>query len=410
MTSGESTEQKKTWSREEFLHEFAGMGGPDIAMRPRHRDRDRERSTKKRWRDESGARRKASEDANSQSTVTIVTRFRGCRDDDPISSIRRYGGQARSSSAESGDNDLGRDDEYDSGGGRVPSLDNGAGVITASLKIPVQSAVGLDDSDIPYIEDGCLSDARKRTVPAAPPRRFRQRSASGSDSSQASGVAYSVTGSLSLIQQGYDSAVGSSAVSSPPVNTTPSSVGSLSPPTSPDATRSSHPDYIPVERLPVTTQKLQIDLGSKGVPTLQKVSITSTCEIQQIGSKPTVPKSASVASVHTALGGGVLRSKTEDFEKIFDSTKRSPEKNVTTVSEKKKYTKRRYTDSRHETKHIPDSETLDRPSGVATSSTSSESARSSTKEKSKMVTVAPTTVYKRRELIASVPKDRHSFM
>lgn len=26
---------RRMWSREEFLHETAGMGGPDVAMRPR---------------------------------------------------------------------------------------------------------------------------------------------------------------------------------------------------------------------------------------------------------------------------------------------------------------------------------------------------------------------------------------
>jgi hypothetical protein len=26
---------RRVWSREEFLHETAGMGGPDVSMRPR---------------------------------------------------------------------------------------------------------------------------------------------------------------------------------------------------------------------------------------------------------------------------------------------------------------------------------------------------------------------------------------
>jgi hypothetical protein len=38
-TFGEAEDQlrnvRRVWSREEFLHETAGMGGPDISMRPR---------------------------------------------------------------------------------------------------------------------------------------------------------------------------------------------------------------------------------------------------------------------------------------------------------------------------------------------------------------------------------------
>lgn len=42
-TFGETEDQLRTvrrvWSREEFLHETAGMGGPDVSMRPRLVDR-----------------------------------------------------------------------------------------------------------------------------------------------------------------------------------------------------------------------------------------------------------------------------------------------------------------------------------------------------------------------------------
>jgi hypothetical protein len=38
-TFGENEDQlrnvRRVWSREEFLHETAGMGGPDVSMRPR---------------------------------------------------------------------------------------------------------------------------------------------------------------------------------------------------------------------------------------------------------------------------------------------------------------------------------------------------------------------------------------
>lgn len=289
-------------------------------------------------------------------------------------------------------------------------LDNN-GVITASLTIPVQTTapLNLDDSDIPFIEDGsCNYSAeakrQQQMKPAAPPRR-RQRSVSGSDSSQTSNV-YPVTGSISLI--GYDSAVGSSTFN------TPSSVGSSlphssppswgsSPPTSPDGLHTVN--YTEDMSRSITTQKLKIDVNAKA-PVLQKVSITSTSELQQ-PKKPEVKKeevkstvkTQKLAASITSIGGKVLRSKTEDFEKILKTETKS--KTSASVTEKKKYTKRRYTDSRHETRHIPDSEALDKtekpkdkPSvmGSPASRTSSQQA-------------GP--VYKRRELIASVPKDRH---
>lgn len=349
-------------------------------------------------------------------------------------------------------------------------LDNSA-VITASLKIPVQAhsvpqtpihphppaPLNLDDSDIPYIEDGSCnytSDTlRKQQMtiglirtggPTVPPRR-RQRSISGSDSSQASATVYPVSGSLvQLVQQGYDSAMGSSTFSSPPHNTAPSSVSSSiagdppgvaswgsTPPTSPDGYHPSVnyiPDTTDVQNTPVTMQKLQIDLNS-AAPVLQKVSITSTSELQQVSrqnkqdivrSRPVLavehrnPISASISSI----GGKVLRSKTEDFERLLNISKtESKTKSTTTsntITEKKKYTKRRYTDSRHETRHIPDSDALEKtmPSvrsrvSVSGPSTTTGVARGS---QSTQTTTAAGQVYKRRELIASVPKDRHSIL
>lgn len=421
--------------------------------------------------------------------MTIITRFRGQKDEDTVSTQYmkvRSSSMDSTSSAQNDGNDMNSrllrittTDEHYGADRRQSSpllLDN-SGVITASLKIPVQSghqpmSLNLDDADIPYIEDGSCnysSEGRKQQMtiglikgPTAPPRR-RQRSISGSDSSQAS-TAYPITGSLSLVQ-GYDSAMGSSTFSSPPHNTTPSSVGSSitgdvlphssppswgsSPPTSPDGLHTSV-NYVPDDltltrqqialgRVPVTTQKLKIDVNSKSStsPVLQKVSITSTSELQQIRPKHEVKevkkevdvvKGTSTSVVRSdgrvlpvreqkytpsisSIGGKVLRSKTEDFERMLNISKTSETKTkttttTTTVTEKKKYTKRRYTDSRHETRHIPDSESLEK------------SSAESQKPKEKTVAASPASrttqqvgpVYKRRELIASVPKERHSIL
>lgn len=69
----------------------------------RHKERNRERPTKKRWRDDT--RRQHGTDSDSR--------------------------RSSDGSAVSGD----------------------GSVITASLKIPVPGALGLDDNDIPFIED-----------------------------------------------------------------------------------------------------------------------------------------------------------------------------------------------------------------------------------------------------------------
>ena len=60
------------------------------------------------------------------------------------------------------------------------------------------------------------------------------------------------------------------------------------------------------------------------------------------------------------------RSKTADIERMLHisrpdtgiSTSQQSKTSSATSSESKKYTKRRYTDSRHQTRHIPDSDTL----------------------------------------------------
>lgn len=384
--------------------------------------------------------------------MTIISKFRNQKEEET--------GKTRSSSIEStssihNDNDITRvlriSDDLQGTDRRKPSpytLDK-SGVITASLTIPVQQSQSLVlnvDDDIPYIED----DGRQQMTigvmrsPMAPPRR-RQRSISGSDSSAAS-TAQAITGSISFVQ-GYDSAVGSSATFSSPVQNTPSSICSSiadagvyssppswasTPPTSPDSVHTSV-NYIPDDiQLPARNRQSALQKsGSRDSPVLQKVSFTSASEVQQIRqvkvpevksvpkevtvqkiTLPEVQKSISSSAIEvkerevssqkftpsiTNIGNAVLRSKTADFERIakLDSnkaTKTATTPAVTTItnSDKKKYTKRRYTDSRHQTRHIPDAESLESASNVQ-----------SKKETGTTPVAGP--VYKRRELISSVP-------
>nr|XP_968130.4 PREDICTED: uncharacterized protein LOC656511 [Tribolium castaneum] len=395
----ESEETKKMYSREEFLHERAAMGGPNVGMRIRHKDRIRERSSKKR-RDESTSRKKKEDEGSIGSGISsamhIISRLRGQKDDDYQYSKNRSSSLESNSSAHT-DSDINRvlrleDDRRKSS----PYILDNSGVITASLTIPVQTAtqpfpLNLDD-DIPYIEDA--ENSRQQITiglvrtPTAPPRR-RQRSISGSDSSVASNV-QPITGSISLIQ-GYDSAVGSSATYSSPVqNTSSSTAGDAA--TSPDSVQTVN--YMP-EELQRSAKK------TPSAATLQKVSFSSTQEVQQIKPKSSkeqdLQKSFSVSTFeqiktepkHTpsisSIGNAVLRSRTADFERITKVEVQKPKAS----SEKKKYTKRRYTDSRHQTRHIPDSESL-------------ESANAQSKKEDTTI-VAQAPVYKRRELISSVP-------
>ncbi|XP_012234296.1 uncharacterized protein [Linepithema humile] len=112
-----TTSTRKMWTREECLHQTAGIGG-DIGPRPRRPKRP-------------GSRRKE---------------------------------EGRSNSVDSGSSE----DPSD------PRRRSSPIVITASLTIPMSDAftLNLDDPDIPYIEE-----APKQ--PSAPPRRQRQRSISG---------------------------------------------------------------------------------------------------------------------------------------------------------------------------------------------------------------------------------------
>ncbi|KAG5885856.1 hypothetical protein JTB14_035876 [Gonioctena quinquepunctata] len=437
------SEQKKTYSREEFLHEAAATGGPNVGMRIRHKDRIRERSTRRR-------REKNEEGSLASSALTIISRLRGQKEED-----YQYG-KNRSSSLESTssthtDTDITKIMRANEGlSERRKSspylLDNG-GIITASLTIPVhtqnQSLSYNIDDDIPFIEDG-ENGRQQLTVglirtPTAPPRR--RNLSVGSDSSVTSNI-QPITGSISVVP-GYDSAVGSSATYSSPVQNTPSSVSSSiadvgvyssppswasTPPTSPDSTRTSV-NYIPDDYHGQKTmmKSPRSSIGAKeNVTTVQKVSFSSIQEVQQIrevkdpsrtyqrevsftkqkmsssGSEPTrsalelskpVEREPKFTPSITSIGNAVMRSKTADFERIIkvDTNKpKSPTPTSTIEREKKKYTKRRYTDSRHQTRHIPDSEAL-------------EAATAQAKRDDKTSSSQSGPVYKRRELISSVP-------
>lgn len=329
-------------------------------------------------------------------------------------------------------------------------------------------------------------------------RRRRQRSASGSDSSQAS-TGVHPPGSLSTLfqQQGCDSALGSTATFSSPPHNTPSICSSdagqfssppswaSTPPTSPDAMGTTV-NFIPEDltsRIQHQSQTARISITTSpkvtsqhGTPTaqavlqkitkevtpviLQKVTFTSTSELQQVqrsdttndrqpdirGSKLAIhkvqttagelPKSASssaVISSHkksvdfeieptgserklttsiSSIGGAVMKSKTADIERMLriKGIEASKLKTVVTeqpqqmsaVEDKKKYSKRRYTDSRHQTRYIPDSEALQEATSGGEGGTivSHEDAAITQQRKSQQ---GP--IWKRRELIASDPKD-----
>lgn len=114
-----------------------------------------------------------------------------------------------------------------------------------------------------------------------------------------------------------------------------------------------------------------------------------------------------------------FRSKTADIERMLHisrpdagiSMSQQGKTGSSTSSESKKYTKRRYTDSRHQTRHIPDSDTLAGKNTVTVSSLPSVtmSASSSAAGTQNQRTRAQP-VWKRRELISSAPKDREGYL
>ncbi|XP_025835981.1 uncharacterized protein LOC108739746 isoform X2 [Agrilus planipennis] len=323
-------ESRRTWSREEFLHEMAATGGPNMGMRIRHKEKDRlrDKSTKKKQREDG---------------ITVISRMHS-HDSSTTSKNRSSSMDSSSSQYDNLDssrtqNDSSRKESYAS---------EADGVIRASLTIPVQ--------------------------------------------------------------QGFHS--------SPPS-------WASSPPTSPDYS-SIAVNYIPEEVQSKIT--LKSTPTPKSTPKAQKISIATIPEPryvkiikEPIPLQPTtadIQKSFSAASITrnlsgisgpqereqkfttsiSSIGNAVLKSRTADFERIakVEAKTSKPVSTTTTTttanSDKKKYTKRRYTDSRHPTKHIPDAETLESATTKSVSK-ASDSVKSSTQA---------TPVYKRRELISSV--------
>ncbi|KAK2579766.1 hypothetical protein KPH14_011103 [Odynerus spinipes] len=336
-TSTTTTAARKVWTREECLHQTAGVGG-DIGPRPRRPKRP-------------GTRRKE---------------------------------EGRSNSVDSGSSE----DPAD------PRRRSSPMVITASLTIPMSGAftLNLDDPDIPYIEE-------TPKQPSAPPRRQRQRSISGCSEGG---------------RHGSDSAVGSSAtLSGDQAPSSPPSWAST-PPASPDSAVTAV-SYIPDQQA-----------------VLQRVSFTTSSEVRQVSRTSNPETNRSSAPPYTpsitSIGGAVLRSKTADIERMLHigrpdvtsgnlqhskSTTATTSITTTSSSDNKKYTKRRYTDSRHQTRHIPDSDTL---AGKTTTMTVTSSMTMSSSSSSTSVTATQNQrgstaqpVWKRRELISSAPKGREGY-
>lgn len=114
------------------------------------------------------------------------------------------------------------------------------------------------------------------------------------------------------------------------------------------------------------------------------------------------------------------RSKTADIERMLHITRpkssilsQIQQKNTTmvptlTISDNKKYTKRRYTDSRHQTRHIPDAGSLTENITTVTMSQNVTSVSNSQEQRSN-TNIIPAPVWKRRELISSTPKHRQNY-
>lgn len=96
-----------------------------------------------------------------------------------------------------------------------------------------------------------------------------------------------------------------------------------------------------------------------------------------------------IPALSTKVTGGSMLRRVESSTKVAEVERRPSSKVV--KEDKKKYTRRRYTDSRHPTTNFPDVEALE---AASTSESSSK----------------PSQVWKRRELIASDPKDHETFV
>lgn len=245
--SEEGGTPRRVWTREECLHETAGVGG-DIGPRPRRPKRP-------------GARRK---DDNT-----------------------------RSNSVDSGSSE----------DPSIPRRKSSPMVITASLTIPMSGAftLNLDDPDIPYIEE---NQARQ---PCAPPRRQRQRSTSGCSEGDAPSQSASVAAITNLSslargvvapggRHGSDSAVGSSATLSgdQPPSSPPS--WASSPPASPDGTVTAV-SYIPDQQ--AVLQRVSFTTSSE----VRQVAKSSS---QTVVETPKIQPGSYTPSI-TSIGGAVLR-------------------------------------------------------------------------------------------------------
>jgi len=359
-TSGEELEDnviglgeeadKKYWSREACTHEAAAMGGPDMSMRPRTRlERSRERLSQKRR--EEAIRKKTESESSSRRTSGSLAEEK-----------------SRFSSSDSGH--LSPDDSH-----------KNDGVLTASLKIPVPQATSfsLNLDDIPFIEDG----------------------------------GQQIT--LGIVKSGSQ------------VVTSESGVGSFSPPTRPPSLTSWGSTPTSPECEPTTAS---ISFPTKQQAVLQRVTIKNTGQVQLVQpsyvraevhhsterhhgamasssssssferhlTRERISKSLSTSSVlpvseHsvertkvnpsiTSIGGAVFRSKTADIERIL-RLQRKP--TPSQVALEKDY-KRKHTDTRHLARHLHEERTVE--------STSRTDSRS---------------LWKRRELISSDPKERRNF-
>ncbi|KAF5277857.1 hypothetical protein FQA39_LY06009 [Lamprigera yunnana] len=410
-------EPRRTWSREEFLHEATATGGLSSKLR-NSKDRFRDRAAKKK-RDESVSGKRKEEDGGV--STMLISRFRGQKDDE-----LNHLSKIRSPSLDSNNSYPTEEIHIIDRRRSTPYVVDSRGVIKASLTIPVQTGsqplvLNVDHSDIPYIEDTSayayvLDNGRQSTGSVSKSNDIsRKRHSSTSDSSSSM---QPITGSLSIIQ-GYESPIGS------PPQTTASSINSSvadmgsplswtsSPPASPDSSRISV-NYIPED----STYKQTISTKSvskkvvgpntmKDVSTVQKVTFTSTSELKQLKPTKTDQRQFDVQKVTppiskmiereqkfnptiSNIGNAVLRSRTADFERISKNDKVKTSTPTSTNSEKKKYTKRRYTDSKHPTRHIPDAEALEASGNSQSKDVSSSASQSGV-------------VYKRRELISSVP-------
>ncbi|CAH0560546.1 unnamed protein product [Brassicogethes aeneus] len=367
------SDTKRTYSREEFLHEAAATGGPNIGMRLRYKDRIKEKredlASRKRYNGES-------------KVIPLISTLCGQQDDEYQLGKNRSPSIGSNSSIQS-DNELLR--SHLERRNSSPYILNNSGMLKASLTIPVQtqniSHPYTVDEEIPFIEevDNVKQQFTIGMLKAAngSPKK-RNSSISESDSSVSSSF-QATTGIMS-----YDSAVGSSfAISSPFQNTRISSptvdqtIYSLpsswtsSPPTSPDMNK------IPINYIPDDVHcNMYQEANKKTLYTETSLNVVSTHE---------PIKNETLSPSISNIGHAVLKSKTQDFENLI---KGKTVNNKYIDQEKKKYTKRRYTDSRHQTRHIPDAEDLEISSRNDTNQTGQSGA-----------------VYKRRELISSVPNN-----